>query len=126
MNKKKKIMLISLIATIIVIVIVIISLTLFIKSKNSSTIKEDNKEQKQQEVITIISNYVDKNVQKYAKTNSKERFSIKELKGIFNKDISKFNKLPYGCHEETTFIKYNEDYSDYIVLLDCQEFYLNK
>ena len=131
MNKlkdKKNLIIIS----IILIIIVVLSIILVIK-KNNDDKKIDTRKldkeaivKKQEEVTNLIKNYVDNisNIKEYARDNSKIEFSIKELRGIFNIDTSKFTKLKYHCNEDTTFIKYDDNYNDYIIALDCKDFYL--
>ena len=131
MNKlkdKKNLIIIS----IILIIIVVLSIILVIK-KNNDDKKIDTRKldkeaivKKQEEVTNLIKNYVDNisNIKEYARNNSKIEFSIKELRGIFNVDTSEFNKLKYSCNEDKTFIKYDNDYNNYTVMLDCEDFYL--
>ena len=82
----------------------------------------------QEEVTKLVKSYVDGNYEKikeYAEENSKVEFTIKELKGIFEIDTKKFNELKYGCSEDNTFIKLNNDYKDYVVVLGCSDFYID-
>ena len=121
-NKKNIIIIIAL------IIIILLSTLIILKNKEIKTDKLDNKDivEKQEEVINIIKKYVDnkEEIREYAKENSKIEFSIKELEGIFKIDVSEFKKLKYSCSLDNTFIKYNNDYSKYIVILDCKDFYL--
>ena len=121
-NKKNIIIIIAL------IIIILLSTLIILRKKEIKTDKLDNKDivEKQEEVINIIKKYVDnkEEIREYAKDNSKIEFSIKELEGIFKIDVSEFKKLKYSCSLDNTFIKYNNDYSKYIVILDCKDFYL--
>ena len=115
---------------IIIIIIIGISLFFILKNKdkdiNTKKLNDEEIVKGQEEVTNIVRGYVDNisNIKEYARDNSKIEFSIKELRGIFNIDTSSFKNSKYNCHEDTTFIKYDENYNDYIVLLDCKAFYL--
>ncbi len=115
---------------IIIIIIIGISLFFILKNKdkdiNTKKLNDEEIVKGQEEVTNIVRGYVDNisNIKEYARDNSKIEFSIKELRGIFNIDTSSFKNSKYNCNEDTTFIKYDENYNDYIVLLDCKAFYL--
>ena len=119
-NNKKNIIVIS----IILVLIIIVSVVLILRKTDASKLDDEKIVKEQEEVINLVKSYVTEEVEDYAKENSKIEFSVKELRGIFNIDVSEFKELKYTCDENTTFIKYNNDYSDYIVVLDCQDFYL--
>ena len=131
MEKLKDKRVLVIIGVIIVIVVTLVIFFIFRKDKEEGidTSKLDNTEvvKGQEEVTNLVRSYVDNisNIKEYASTNSKIEFSIKELRGIFNVDTSEFNKLKYGCSEDNTFIKYDNDYKNYIVVLDCKDFYLD-
>ena len=126
--KDKKVLMVIGIILIIVVALVII-FTLRKEKENGINTRKLDKEsviKKQEEVTNLIKGYVDNvsNIKEYAKTNSKVEFSLKELRGIFDVDISSFKKLKYHCNEDTTFVKYDNNYNDYIIVLDCKDFYL--
>ena len=130
MNKLKDKRVLGLICLVLIIIVALVLFFVFRKDKENGidTSKLDNSlvVKGQEEVTNLIRGYVDNisNIREYAENNSKIEFSIKELRGIFNVDTSKFNKLKYDCHEDTTFIKYDNDYNEYDVMLDCEDFYL--
>ena len=115
-----------------IIIIIIIGVSLFFifrnKDKGINTNKLNDEEivKGQEEVTNIIHGYVDNisNIKEYAKDNSKVEFSIKELRGIFNIDTNSFKKSKYDCNEDNTFIKYDDNYDNYSIILDCKAFYL--
>ena len=115
-----------------IVVVIIIGIVCFFifknKDKEINTDKLNDEEivKGQEEVTNLVRSYVDNisNIKEYARNNSKIEFSIKELRGIFNVDTSEFNKLKYRCNEDKTFIKYDNDYNNYTVMLDCEDFYL--
>ncbi len=117
-----------------IVIVIIIALIIFFslkkdKEKKIDTSKLDSSEivEGQEEVTNLVRSYVESidNIKEYAKDNSKIEFSVKELKGIFKIDTSEFNNLKYGCSDTKTFIKYDNDYNNYIVVIDCKDFYLN-
>ncbi len=82
----------------------------------------------QEEVTNLIKGYVDGNiaeVKEYAQNNSKVEFTIKELKAIFNIDVTKFDELKYDCSQDNTFIKFDSNYQDYTIVLGCSAFYID-
>lgn len=127
--KDKKVLVgIGIILVIIIAIIVYFAVTKDKDEEGIDTSKLNNEEvvKGQEEVTNLIKGYVDgiSNIKEYARDNSKVEFSIKELKGIFNIDTSSFDKLKYHCNEDNTFIKYDDDYNNYTVILDCSDFYL--
>ena len=131
MNKLKDKRVLGLICLVLIIIVALVLFFVFRKDKENGidTSKLDNSlvVKGQEEVTNLIRGYVDNisNIREYAENNSKIEFSIKELRGIFNVDTSEFNKLKYECHEDKTFIKYDNDYNNYTVMLDCEDFYLD-
>ncbi len=123
LKDKKKLM--ELIVLLIVIIIIVVGVIIFLNRDETSKLDDEKIVKEQKEVTDLVSSYVTEEVKEYAIANSKIEFTIKELRGIFNTDTSKFNELKYGCSEDGTFIKYNNEYSDYSVMLDCKDFYLN-
>ena len=115
---------------IIIIIIIGISLFFILKNKdkgiNTDKLNDEEIVKGQEEVTNIIHSYVDNisNIKEYAKDNSKVEFSIKELRGIFNIDTNSFKDSKYDCNEDNTFIKYDDDYNNYSIILDCKAFYL--
>ena len=131
MEKLKDKIVLVIIGVIIVIVVTLVIFFIFRKDKEEGidTSKLDNTEvvKGQEEVTNLVRSYVDNisNIKEYASTNSKIEFSIKELRGIFNVDTSEFNKLKYRCSEDKTFIKFDNEYNEYDVMIDCEDFYLD-
>ena len=130
MDKLKDKRVLVLIGVLVVIIIALVIFFIFRKDKeelDASKLDSSEVVKKQEEVTNLVRGYVDNisNIKEYARNNSKVEFSIKELRGIFNVNTSKFTKLKYGCSEDNTFIKYDNDYENYIVVLDCKDFYLD-
>ena len=61
----------------------------------------------------------DINIIKYAKDNKKEKVTLKELQKNFNIDTTSFEDMKYNCSIENTYLKFNEDYSEYAIVYDC-------
>ena len=118
-TKNKKIVII------VLSIIVIISLFILIINLNTKTKTNESEMNKQFNAVKLVKSYVsnNSNIINYAKKNNKNIIYIKEFKSIFKINISKFNKLSYKCNSDTSYIKFNDDYSDYTIYLDCQEFY---
>ena len=131
MNKIKDKRVLVLIGIILVIIIALVIFIVLKKDKKESidTSKLDSEEviKGQEEVTNLVKGYVEgiSNINEYARNNSKIEFTIKELRGIFNVDTSAFSKLKYNCDENKTFIKYEQDYSDYSISIACEAFYLD-
>ncbi len=114
---------------IVSIIVILLSITLIIVV-NKIAKKENNKEEtiaeKEDKTIEMVDNImIDKDIYKYAKENNINRISISDIETKLKKDISKFNKLYYGCNTKTTFVVFNDDYTDYTLYLDCKDFYEN-
>ena len=124
--KNKKYVLIVIIFVIIIIISSSVLIILHNKSQTSKLTREETVKA-QEEVVNLVRNYVNgiENIKEYAQKNSKIEFTIKELKGIFEIDTSTFENLKYDCNENNSFIKYNNDYTKYQVILDCKTFKLD-
>ncbi len=131
MKDKKNLMIMGIVGLVLVILVVAIFL---IKGKDKEKSVDTNKQNEaeivkgQEEVTNVIKGYVDGNLEKireYANSNSKVEFTIKELKAIFSIDITKFDELKYDCSQDSTFIKFNNDYQDYTIVLGCSAFYID-
>ena len=128
LKDKKKLIIIGIIVLILVIGIVMLFVIGKDKEIDTSNQNEESIVKGQEEVTKVIKEYVDSNIteiNKYAKDNSKVEFTIKELKDIFNIDVTKFDKLKYGCSQDNTFIKFDNEYQDYIIVLGCSAFYID-
>ena len=133
MKDKKNLMIVGIVGLVLVILVVAIFL---IKGKGNEKEQgvDTNKQNEtdvvkgQEEVTNVIKGYVDTDLEKireYAKNNSKVEFTIKELKAIFSIDVTKFDELKYDCSQDSTFIKFNNDYQDYTIVLGCSAFYID-
>ena len=112
------------IVSIIVIVISIVLIILVDKNVKKESIKEETIEEKEDKAFDVVKNIMlDKDIFKYAKDNKLDRMSISDIKSKLKKDISKFNKLYYNCNPNTSFVVFNDDYTDYTMYLDCKVFY---
>ena len=131
MQKNKKIIIIIAILIVFLIVTTILYFLIFHRPKEEEIIYNNNQEtkmSKQEKVTDLINNYVDNNPEifNYAKNNNLEQLTLLELKNILKIDISEFNELPYKCNEEETFIKFEDNYSKYFIVIACDEFLLNE
>ena len=131
MKDKKNLIIVGIVGLVLVILIVAIFL---IKGKDKEKSVDTNKQNDaeivkgQEEVTNVIKGYVDGNLEKireYANSNSKVEFTIKELKAIFSIDVTKFDELKYNCSQDDTFIKFDNNYQDYTIVLGCSAFYID-
>ena len=131
MKDKKNLIIVGIVGLVLVILIVAIFL---IKGKDKEKSVDTNKQNDaeivkgQEEVTNVIKGYVDGNLEKireYAEENSKVEFTIKELKAIFSIDVTKFDELKYNCSQDDTFIKFDNNYQDYTIVLGCSAFYID-
>lgn len=121
MQDKRKIkMIISLIVIALSIILIVV---VNIKTDSSKKI-EESVEKQQEKVTDTIKDMLEKNdVFNYAKNNKVSRYSISDLRNKLKIDTSEFNKLYYGCNPNTTFVVFNDDYTDYTLYMDCTNFY---
>ena len=91
---------------------------------DTSKLNEKDIINKQNNVTSIIKKYVDNipTLSNYAKDNSATKVTLKELKEVFGVNIDEV--LNNKCSEDT-FIKYNDDYSNCVIVLGCADFYIN-
>ena len=131
MKDKKNLIIVGVVCLVLVILVVAIFL---IKGKDKEKSVDTNKQNEseivkgQEEVTNVIKGYVDANLEKireYANSNSKVEFTIKELKAIFSIDVTKFDELKYNCSQDDTFIKFDNNYQDYTIVLGCSAFYID-
>ena len=123
-NKETLIKLIFIIVLSVVLLVLILVILHNIKIKDNlgNRVEQENHVS---EVVDDIMKNKDKVVE-YLKSNNLKKITIYDLKDKLNINISKFSKLSYNCKSETSYIEFNDDYSDYTTVLDCEEFYEEK
>jgi len=115
---------IKMIVSIIVIILSIILIIVVNKNDKKENTKEDTIEEKEDKTFDAVEDImIDKDIFKYAKDNKLDRLSISDIESKLKKNISNFNKLYYNCNPNTTFVVFNDDYTDYTLYLDCKDFY---
>ena len=135
MKKSKKI--IGIILTILILIVLIFFLIANLYNKKNNFKDHDNSSNEkssllgeerlegQNETVESIKNYIkDIDIINYAKNNKLSIITIQEIQEKFKLDNKEFEELPYNCNSSGTFLLFNEEYTNYSIVLDCKSFYL--